>query len=124
MDKYEPETPSPARKKASYLSLGFSEIEKVLGLALPERAYATTKWWDNDAGHSHAKGWLDAGWQTAAVDLQARQVTFELRPEGTWMPNRNRFGGMAGTISIMPGVDLTAPGDEVWNAEAGILFVE
>lgn len=31
---------------------------------------------------------------------------------------RDPWGCMAGTVTIMPGTDLTAP-SEVWNAEAG-----
>lgn len=31
-------------------------------------------------------------------------------------PKPSRFGGMAGTVTIMPGVDLTEP-TESWDAE-------
>jgi hypothetical protein len=31
---------------------------------------------------------------------------------------RDPWGCMAGTITIMPDADLTAPSGEVWNAEA------
>jgi hypothetical protein len=31
---------------------------------------------------------------------------------------------MAGTVTIMPGVDLTAPTDDKWNAEEGRLLNE
>jgi hypothetical protein len=31
------------------------------------------------------------------------------------------FGCMAGTITIMPGVDLTAPHDDIWHALEGVL---
>jgi hypothetical protein len=34
-------------------------------------------------------------------------------------PNkRDPWGCMAGTITILPSVDLTEPGGEIWNAEA------
>jgi hypothetical protein len=32
-------------------------------------------------------------------------------------PKRDPWGCMAGTVTIMPGVDLTAPTEEAWNAE-------
>jgi hypothetical protein len=31
---------------------------------------------------------------------------------------------MAGTVTIMPGGDLTAPAGEIWNAEEGRLLNE
>ena len=34
------------------------------------------------------------------------------------------WGCMAGTVTIMPGVDLTAPSGEKWNAEEGRLLNE
>jgi hypothetical protein len=36
-------------------------------------------------------------------------------------PKRDPWGCMAGTVIIMPGVDLTSPTD-TWNAEEGRLF--
>ncbi|MCX7320528.1 MAG: hypothetical protein NT113_13910 [Hyphomicrobiales bacterium] len=124
MNKYESAAPFPYRKKALSLSLNFEEIEAVLGLALPERAYTDTTWWSNDAGHPHAAGWLEAGWRALAVDLGARQVTFEPRHDASFVPGSNRFGCMADTITLVPGVDLSAPSGEVWNAEAGRLLNE
>jgi hypothetical protein len=57
--------------------LGFDEIERILGFALPRSAHTHQAWWSNTrAGHSHAAAWLDAGWKTAALDLAARQVSF------------------------------------------------
>ena len=34
-------------------------------------------------------------------------------------PKLDPWGCMAGTVTFMPDVDLTAPSGEIWNAEKG-----
>lgn len=125
MGKYEPLQQFLSEMNAPSLRLNFRDIEAMIGVELPKSAAEYEAWWsNNENGHSHARSWLRAGWRTAGVDLAKRSVTFERQPGAARTLKRDPFGCMAGTIKIMPGVDLTAPGDEVWNAEAGILCVE
>lgn len=120
MSKYEPLPQFLLAKNVSSLRLAFQDIEDILGFTLPKSAYAHEAWWsNNETGHSHARSWLRAGWRTAEVDLAACKVTFERRA-----PKGDPFGCMAGTITFMPGLDLTAPGDDIWNAELGRLVNE
>jgi len=59
------------------LALSFQDLERILGRELPPSARRHRPWWSNSsAGHSHARGWLDAGWRVARVDLDAGQVSF------------------------------------------------
>ena len=105
--------------------LTFAEIERILGFKLPKSAYEHKEWWSNNAtGHSHAKAWLEAGWRKQELDLDARKVTFKRLDKAEKPPKRDPWGCMAGTITIMPGVDLTAPTDDKWNAEEGRLLNE
>lgn len=125
MGKYEPLRQFLSALEAPSLHLTFRDIEAMIGSELPKSALIHRAWWSNtEIGHSHAQSWLGAGWQTAAIDLAERKVAFERQPGAAAAPQRDPFGCMAGTITIMPGVDLTGPSDEVWNAELGILFVE
>lgn len=125
MSKYEPLPQFLSAKSVSSLRLGFKEIEDILGFTLPKSAYAHEAWWsNNETGHSHARSWLHAGWRTAGVDLLAREVTFERKAKPVLAPKGDPFGCMAGTVSFMPGVDLTAPSDDRWNAEFGLLLNE
>jgi hypothetical protein len=108
--------------------MSFAEIERVLGFKLPKSAYEYEAWWSNNpTGHSHSRAWIEAGWRTEAVDLAARKVTFQrlVGGDGENGPsaNRERWGCMAGTVTIMPGVDLTEP-TESWDAEEGKLVNE
>ncbi len=125
MSKYEPLPQFLEAGKASTRRMGFDQIERILGFKLPKSAYAHEAWWsNNEMGHSHARAWLSAGWRTKDVDLSERTVTFyrEVPPKSS--AKADPWGCMAGTVTIAPGVDLTAPTGELWNAEEGRLLHE
>jgi len=121
MGKYEPLEKFLKGQRAKRWRVGFREIEALLGFKLPQSAFKYPAWWSNDeTGHSHAKAWLDAGWRTEEVDLAARKLTFARVHSGKATP-ADPWGCMAGTVTILPGTDLTVPTGE-WNAEAGRLL--
>lgn len=126
MSKYEPLPQFLASANGSVKRLSFAEIERILGFKLPKSAYEHEAWWSNNAtGHSHARAWLDAGWRTQEVDLSGRKVTFHrLRPVSSGRREKDPWGCMAGTVTIMPGVDITAPTGDRWDAEEGRLVNE
>ena len=60
----------------------FSNIESILGFALPASARASSGWWTNknsNRTHSQVVAWSAAGWETAEVDMVAE--TLLLRPK-------------------------------------------
>ncbi|MDP2296052.1 MAG: hypothetical protein Q8M24_11395 [Pseudolabrys sp.] len=123
MSKYEPLPQFLGSVGGSAHRMSFAEIERILGFKLPKSAYQHEAWWSNNAtGHSHARAWLKLGWRTEAVDLTRRKVTFQRATAPA--PTGDPWGCMAGTITIMPGVDLTAPTGDTWNAEEGRLLNE
>jgi hypothetical protein len=125
MSKYEVLPQFLAQSPGTAHRLSFSKIEGLLGFKLPKSAYEHEAWWSNNAtGHSHARAWLKFGWRTEAVDLAARKVTFRRRAPSpsTTPPKQDPWGCMAGTVTILPGTDLTAPSGETWNAEEGRLL--
>jgi len=129
MSKYEPLPQFLASVGANAHRMSFSEIERILGFKLPKSAYQHEAWWSNNAtGHSHARAWLKFGWRTEAIDLARRKVTFQRssQPPPAEAPSQKRdpWGCMAGTVTFMPSVDLTAPTGETWNAQEGRLFNE
>jgi hypothetical protein len=122
MGKYEPLPAFLGRSDRTVQRLSFSEIERILGFKLPQSAYQHAAWWSNTAsGHSHAQSWLHAGWQTEAIDLTGRKVTFRRAEKDRATAKQNPWGCMAGSVTLLPGVDLTAPTGETWNAEEGRL---
>ena len=61
------------------------------------------------------RAWLDAGYQTENVDMDARRLVFRrVRPTEEPRPRSRRhplIGSMKGTITLVPGVDLAARAD-------------
>ena len=57
-------------------TLGFAEIESIIGRTLPASAHRHRAWWANTDTHSQALTWLSAGWKVEAADLDAKTVTF------------------------------------------------
>jgi hypothetical protein len=128
MSKYEPLPQFLNSVGGAMHRMSFFEIERILRFKLPKSAYEYEAWWSNNpTGHSHSRAWIEAGWRTESVDLVSRKVTFLRSGQTDATPPSTRpdpWGCMAGTVTIMPGVDLTAVGDDVWNAEQGRLLNE
>jgi hypothetical protein len=64
---------------ADRVVLTFSEIEDLLGFALPDRARANPEWWSNDDGENPSPQslmWIKAS-RRATPNLFARTVAFE-----------------------------------------------
>lgn len=125
MTKYQPITEFLRGQPVSEWRASFQKIESILGFSLPRSARSHPAWWaNNPGGHSHCLAWLDAGWKTEQIDLEAEKVTFR-KVRAAAEPNMHLrpslFGGLKGTVTIAPGVDLTEPTGEVWAAAEGRL---
>ena len=56
-------------QNVNQIELTFSEVEKIIGDALPPSAYKYRAWWGN-GGHSQANAWLNAGWRVDKIKLR------------------------------------------------------
>jgi hypothetical protein len=68
---------------ADVVVLTFSEMEDLLGFALPDRARENPEWWSNDDGDNPSPQslmWVKAR-RRATPHLSARTVTFERVPD-------------------------------------------
>jgi len=113
--KYEPLAQFLRVEAFETRSLSFRELEAIIGAPLPPSARRRPEWWSNNpAGHVNAQAWLGAGYKTEALDLVEETVVFR-RDEANRSPRRHPlFGALAGTVRVMPGVDLTQPADPDW----------
>jgi hypothetical protein len=69
------------------IPMTFSEIEKVIGGKLPPTAEHHRAWWSNNPNNNvMTKVWLEAGFQTAQVDIAARKLIFK-RKRGDTSPS-------------------------------------
>ena len=76
--KYDPLYDHLVNHPETVIALSFSEIERILGFALPASARRYQAWWANEreGTHSHARSWLDASYGTQGVDLNAQSLRF------------------------------------------------
>ena len=130
MGKYEPLADHLRKLGYGQVRMKFEEIEKVLGFPLPPSSRNHRAWWSNNPSNNvmtHA--WLDAGYQTEAVDMEQRKLVFHrvapkaAPPEPDAPPKAATggaphplFGCLKGTVTIPDGVDLTEPADPDWGA--------
>lgn len=127
MGKYDPLEKFLRSLGTAHYRASFQEVEKLVGFKLPRSALKHPAWWSNDeTGHSHARAWLHAGWRTEALDLASRKVTFKrvTAAAPATPPRTDPWGCMAGTVTIFPGTDVTAPTGDGWSAERGQLLNE
>lgn len=124
MGVYEPITHYLSRAPGNSVRLTFGQLEKIISRPLPRSAYRHREWWSNNpTGHSHARSWTTAGWRTEKVDLEKRILVFSKEEQapgspasGAADPVPDPFGAMRGSVTFLPGVDLTAPTGEEWAA--------
>ena len=109
----------------------FDEIERVLGARLPDsKSYPA--WWSNNPNNNvMTRAWLAAGYRSERIDVGGEKLVFRRGTPGSARyaaaavktpPSRpgvlDRLrAALAGTVHVAPGVDLTAPTGEVWDAE-------
>ncbi|MEQ8480048.1 MAG: hypothetical protein RIC18_05255 [Hoeflea sp.] len=133
MSKYDPLSNYLKSKTQDRVPMTFKQLELLIGDRLPPSARKHRAWWSNNPSNSViTRAWLDAGYITRDVDLGGEQLTFRRQPEpksekrdangfgdglsrlgGEQKPSI--FGCMKGTLTILPGVDLTEPADPDWG---------
>lgn len=138
MSKYTPLADHLRASGREALTMTFAEIEEVIGGNLPPSAFSHRAWWSNNPTNNvmtHA--WLEAGYETANVDMARRTLVFRKAapdypaPEAGGQVLRDAaaapaaaavgpfarvFGALKGTVTIKPGTDLTAPVEADWEA--------
>jgi hypothetical protein len=113
----------------------FSQIERVIGTGLPPSAYKHRPWWSNNPSNSViTRAWLNAGYKTEQVDMEARRLVFrrglvtprnksdtapgvvaEKSPSYGVAGRHPLFGALKGLMRIADGTDLTRPADPDWG---------
>jgi hypothetical protein len=76
MNKYNPLADRLAAHSGDEWGASFSELEAVLGFALPKAAQSGRAWWGNDPDKSHSRAWAAQGWEVGDVDHAAQRVVF------------------------------------------------
>jgi hypothetical protein len=129
MGKYEPLGQFLRKQRTQQVPMTFREIERITGVKLPPKAQHQRAWWSNNPSNNvMTKVWLEAGYESAQVDMGARKLVFRrviavgetspsppLTPTGKKPGRHPAFGALKGLIRVPPGVDLTEPADPDWG---------
>jgi hypothetical protein len=131
MGKYETLGTFLRGQRTQEVPLTFAEIEKIAGVKLPPKAQHHRAWWSNNASNNvMTKVWLEAGYESAQVDMSARKLVFRRVAKGSeanggfaesapkpyaTRDGRHPLRGALKDITFVPaGVDLTEPADPEW----------
>jgi len=131
MGKYENLGAFLHKQRAHEVPLTFREIEKITGTKLPPKAQHHRAWWSNNPSNNvMTKVWLEAGYESAKVDMSARKLVFRrvvkaseasggfaeaaAKPYAAGDGRHPARGALKGMVHIPPGVDLTEPADPEW----------
>ena len=126
MGKYEPLGAFLRGQRSEEVPLTFNEIEKITGVKLPPKAQHHRAWWSNNASNNvMTKVWLEAGYESARVDMSARKLVFRrvaragangglAKPYVTSDGRHPMRGALKDITFVPPGVDLTEPADPEW----------
>jgi len=125
--KYEPLGAFLRGQRSEEVPLTFDEIEKITGVKLPPKAQHHRAWWSNNASNNvMTKVWLEAGYESARVDMSARKLVFRrvakageasgglAKPYATRDGRHPLRGALKDITFVPPGVDLTEPADPEW----------
>ena len=63
-------------KKKREITLSFSDIEKILGTDLPQKAKKSSAWWKKNTS-VQARAFRFAGWKARYPNISSKKVTFE-----------------------------------------------
>jgi len=125
MSKYDPLLSYLSQGGDDTVPMGFSEIEHVLGFALPPSSRRQRAWWSNNPTNNvMTRAWLDAGYETANVDMAGETLMFKkvrmtgkksAPVSGDKIPRRSPlFGALQGMLTLSADLDLTQPADPHW----------
>jgi hypothetical protein len=120
MGKYDPLKSFLATRQTQEVPMSFHDIEELIHAPLPPVAYKHRAWWSNNPSNSvMTRAWLDAGYKTERVDMGAQKLVFRRAAEAAEPTNllERLWARLGGTVFIPPGVDITEPTGEVWDAE-------
>jgi hypothetical protein len=125
VSKYTPLGEFLRAQRGHEVPMTFDDIERLTGTKLPASARYRA-WWSNNSSNSVlTKVWLDAGFESAQVDMAARKLVFR-RTRGAGAskqiePSTKRhplFGALNGLLRVARGTDLTQPADPKWGRQS------
>ena len=138
MSKYAPLADYLRSAGQDFVPMSFDDIERIIGATLPNSAMNYRAWWSNNPTNSvMTRAWLEAGYKTEKVDMAGKTLVFVKTAQyppappaaGRALEDAAKapaagaahsfsfvFGALEGTVTVMPGTDLTEPVEAEWEA--------
>jgi hypothetical protein len=114
MGKYEPLGQFLKKQKRDRIRMSFKEIELLIGTKLPKSSKSHRAWWSNNPSNNvMTKEWLDAGFETESVEIDAERLVFrKLEKPKSATGKRDRksiMGLLKGMITLPPDFNREEP---------------
>ena len=113
MGKYEPLGAFLRAQTGNNVPMTFAEIERILGAKLPASKLHRAWWSNNPDNNVMTRQWLEAGYETAAIDIANGRLVFcRKQPASGAVPGSGlhpMFGSMKDLFTVEEGYDLTSP---------------
>jgi hypothetical protein len=130
--KYDPLGEYLRKQRLSRVPMTFREIERLIGAKLPNSRRYPAWWSNNPFNNVMTQVWLDAGYKTEEVDIEAEKLVFRKVESSPGIAQSEAIstagkaeevahpilGWLKGTVRVAPGVDLTEPADPDWGKRA------
>lgn len=113
MSKYEPLGKFLSGQSRERIPMTFAEIERLLNDSLPPSKQHRAWWSNNPLNNVMTRQWLEAGYETEAVDIPGEKLVFRRVRRGHSPAGEQHsiFGCMKGLFTLAEGFDPTAPMD-------------
>ncbi|MFO1032893.1 MAG: hypothetical protein U1E15_01960 [Hyphomicrobiales bacterium] len=123
MSKYEPLGRFLKSQTRDAIPMTFGEIERLLNAALPPSKQHRAWWSNNPSNNVMTRQWLDAGYETEQVDVEAGKLVFRRVAAAQMQKERQSiFGCLKGMVTLAPGTDLTTPTGDDWEGGVDLGF--
>ena len=99
--------------KSGVWRASFSEIERVLGFALPPSARTRPAWWANDGESEQSRAWIGAGWQVDEADVESERAA--LRRWATLPKSPNGLSDFLNHDAVLLRPDATFSREEIYG---------
>lgn len=128
MSKYDALGAYLHKQSFSEVPMTFAEIETVTGTKLPPKAQHHRAWWSNNPSNNvMTKVWLNAGYETAQVDMEGRKLVFRRLKREKRKQSASNSSGLAEAhrmFSAKENTDKKPFRSPLWGALKGTFSIE
>jgi hypothetical protein len=116
MGKYEPLGEFLRSQRLERINITFGEIERILKVKLPDSKKHRAWWSNNPDNNVMTREWLEAGYETEAVDIKTGKLVFRRVRKSQATERHAIFGCMKDLFTLAKDYDPSAPTGDDWES--------